>query len=138
MTQNPARARHRITGPLELVPEIVLPEQVGGDLAMSPEHRLMRSILEDAMSCLDLAASMSGILGQVARRAELRGGLDMAWIEANDMDHPFSFLRICEELEYPVTETRRFARAVFAGTARYARVNRVSGTRTRLGGRSEE
>lgn len=121
-----------------ILPDAVLPGQFHGDPFVSPEHRLMRSILEDAMACLDLASSLKGVAGQLARRADLRAKLDVAWFESDDDEWPFSFLRICEEIGYPVSETRRFARDVYAGKARYQRVNRVSGTRTKLGGRGEE
>lgn len=121
-----------------ILPDAVLPDQFYGDPIVSPEHRLMRSILEDAMACLDLAASLKGVAGQLARRAQLRAHLDVAWFESPDDEWTFSFLRICEEIGYPVSETRRYAREVFAGKKRYQRVNRVSGTRTKLGGRGEE
>ena len=121
-----------------LTPEVLLPSQMAGQRSMSPEHRLMNSILEDALACLRLASIMRGKTGQMARHAEMRGALDMAWVESRDMEWPFAFERICEELGYSISAIRKFARAVNAGALKYARVNRVSGTRTRMGGRGEE
>lgn len=107
MTQSPARARHRIVGPLEFVPEIVLPEQWQVPTAHRPPIiRLFSAVLDEAYRNL---------------RAETDSGREsLAWFrcEARTL---FAFRFVCDVLEIDPGVYRRLAENVWSRKFHVAR-----------------
>jgi hypothetical protein len=124
-------------GPIELVPEIMVPAQFD-DLRRSgvvtrPEHRLMLAVLEDAVHIYQIGGRGDGRTRRLYAETE-------RWFASTDTSWPFSFVRICQVLgldpEYVLSGLRRWrvAREADRTTSRPPpmRLRRVSGSRHRV------
>jgi hypothetical protein len=104
MPVKPRRRRRRRQDLSRLQDLILLAElgAIGNTSARSPELRLMRAVLADAMrSVRKLAASTS----QGASRSRLRRELE--WFTSGDRAALFGFENICEALDIDAGELRR-------------------------------
>jgi hypothetical protein len=124
-------------GPIDLVPEIMVPAQFD-DLRRSgvvtrPEHRLMLAVLEDAVHVYQIGGSGG------ARTRRLYAETEQ-WFASTDTSWPFSFVRICQVLgldpDYVRAGLRRWrvGREADPTTSRPPpmRLRRVSGSRHRV------
>lgn len=115
-----------------LQPGIVLPAQlVLRNVNLRPEHRLMLAVLEDAVSCLQRFAHLSGRHQQRVFEGARK------WFLSNDDGWPFSFVNVCNALGIETSYLRRGLAPWLhdGGTAPPAvaiyRARRCSGSRTR-------
>ena len=89
----------------ELAPDTILPEQLGdrpfGGARIQPEKRLQVAVLADAVLTFQRWA---GVADPRARRlfAEVDG-----WFASDDTDGPFTFIAICDSLEFDPSSIRR-------------------------------
>jgi hypothetical protein len=103
-----------------LEPDTILPSQFLNEPDETPVRRLMRGILEEALTCL---------------RADTAAGIEaLRWFESN-RDSWGSLLFVCEELEIPASRVRVYARKVWQRRLTFKKIHRVTVTRTKIGGR---
>ena len=127
---------HDHDGPIDLVPEIMLPAQFA-DLRRSgvvrcPERRLMLAVLEDAVHLYQVGVAGGGSARRLYGESE-------RWLTSDDTSSPFSFIRICEalglEAEYVRSGLRRWRirrESDPTGLLPMPRQRHVSGSRHRL------
>jgi hypothetical protein len=81
-----------------LAPETLLPSQFGDLLrnaaARSPEHHLMCAVLEDAIRIY------VGMLNRSDRRGRRLFREIAEWFASDDATWPFSFIVICQQLDF--------------------------------------
>ena len=117
------------TSSLEVVPEILLPVQLGdrhSGGARPAEHRLMLAVLEDAVHTYQRARGGGGRPGgRLFRETE-------AWFASDETDSPFAFVTICEvwdlDPDYIRTGLRRWHSRRDVPVLPW-RIRRVSGSR---------
>jgi hypothetical protein len=80
------------------VPDVLLPAQYMENLrrktVLEPEKRLMRAMLQDAISCFQTYVAMPG-----GRRQRMFNDAE-EWIMATDEEWIFSFVNVCETLGF--------------------------------------
>jgi hypothetical protein len=79
------------------------PADLAGERASTPEQRLMRAVLDDA---LDVVLDPRPHLGR--RDRALRGDAER-WLAEDDREWPFSFVNVCEALAIDPVRLREFA-----------------------------
>ena len=128
---------------IELGPDVVLPAQFHTgfrhDASIRPELRLMLAVLEEAVGDFQRHVAADTREGQRHfQEAE-------AWFASSDADWPFSFLNICEALQFEPDYVRAgLARWREAQRARVAsgqpvirlQLRRVAGMRSKASGRT--
>jgi hypothetical protein len=127
---------------LVVVPAAVLPQQMfaaGLHAGLQPERRLMLAVLEEAVADVQRLCFATAPLA----RREFRAAQE--WIEREDHEWPFSFVRICDALGLEAQAIRRGLRAwlahqralpVGARTRIRHPFRRTSGIRTHARGRA--
>jgi hypothetical protein len=124
-------------GPIELVPEIMVPAQFDdlrrSAVATRPEHRLMLAVLEDAVHLYQIGGRGDARTRRLYAETE-------RWFASTDTSWPFSFVVICQVLgldpEYVRSGLRRWrvAREAHRTTPRPlpVRIRHTSGSRHRV------
>jgi hypothetical protein len=80
----------------------LVPEQLLGRPRRTPEQRLMRAVLENALrELVRPGAGWDGV--RARRRAEVQ-----LWLASDDVAWPFSFVNVCEALDLDPSEVRSY------------------------------
>ena len=115
----------------ELAPESVLPAQLydrQGGARIQPEKRLQVAVLADAVLTFHRWAGVERVLAR-SLFAEVE-----AWFASEDADGPFTFITICDSLNFDPTYIRRGLRhwrAYVRATAKRKRSIHRDGSGTR-------